>query len=492
IALESAWFEPVGVARTARRHKLSSDASRRYERGVDRVLAPYASARAAALLLAHGGGAYRGMTAVEAPYLPTRVELDPGLPGRVAGIDIDPTQVASRLRRVGCDVTGREVLQVVAPTWRPDLTDPYDLVEEVLRLGGYDLIGAIVPTAPVGRGLTARQRNRRRVSRELAAFGCTEVLSFPFVGAADLDALALAEDDERRRMLLLANPISDLQPGMRTSLLPGLLATLRRNVGRGQVDAAVFETGSVFLLHADQDERGATDPPRPEVSARPTEAELAALQALLPDQPMRLATAFSGLRSPAGWWGDGVPACWADAVESARLAAAAVGAELSVRAGAAPMPWHPGRCAELVVAGAVVGHAGELHPRAVAGAGLPERTAAMELDLDAVLAAAKPVRLDKSLSSYPVAKEDLALVVEDGVPAARVEAALRAGAGPLLESVRLFDAYAGEQVPAGKKSLAFALRFRAPDRTLTVDEVGAARDAAVAAAAAEVDAHLRT
>jgi phenylalanyl-tRNA synthetase beta chain len=293
-------------------------------------------------------------------------------------------------------------------------------------------------------------------------------------------------------MLVLANPLSDEAPGMRTTLLPGLLATVRRNVGRGFSDVALFETGSVFLLRDGQPERGVTDPPRPSVLDRPGTDELDAIYALLPDQPLHLATAFTGQRSPSGWWGPGEAACWADAVESARAVAAAVGAPLSVRSGATPMPWHPGRCAELVVDGEVVGHAGELHPRAVSAFGLPARTAAMELDLGAVLAAAVPVRLDGSLSGYPVAKEDVALVVGSDVAAADVEAALRDGAGELLESVRLFDVYTGAQVGHGKKSLAYALRFRAPDRTLTDDDVSAARDAAVAAAAAALGAHLRT
>lgn len=492
IALEAAWFEPTGVARTARRHKLPSDASRRFERGVDRVLAPYANARAAALLLELGGGTYVGMNAVEAPYESVRVTLESDLPQRIAGIAINAEEVATRLGAVGCEVSGLGTLTVTPPSWRPDLTDPYDLVEEVLRLGGYDAIPAIVPRAPLGRGLTVGQRRRRQVSRAVAAFGCTEVLSFPFVGEDDLAGLCLPAEDPRRRMLVLANPLSDEAAGMRTTLLPGLLSALRRNVGRGASDVALYESGAVFLLRPGQPERGVTDPPRPDVLTRPTDADLTGLYALLPDQPLHLATAFAGQRSPAGWWGAGEPACWADAVESARVVARAVGAALTARPGATPMPWHPGRCAELVVDGAVVGHAGELHPRVVAAAGLPARTSVMELDLDRVLAAATSVRLERSLSGYPVAKEDVALVVAADVAAADVEAALRSGAGELLESVRLFDVYTGAQVGPGRKSLAYALRFRAPDRTLAVDEVGAAREGAVAAAAAATGAHLRT
>jgi phenylalanyl-tRNA synthetase beta chain len=491
IALESAWFSPDVIARGARRHKLSSDASRRYERGVDRTLAPYAGARATELLMRFGGGTYVGMTAVEAPYTPTKISMAADLPARIAGIGIAPADVISRLCTVGCAVDGGDELTVSPPSWRSDLTDPADLVEEVLRLGGYDAIPSRVPVAPAGRGLTESQHRRRQVARAMSAFGCVEALSYPFIGSADLDNLGILADDARRSLLLLANPLSDERPGMRTTLLPGLLAALRRNVGRGQVDLALFEAGPVFLLREGQAPRGSTDPPRPSVLERPSAQDLAVLESLLPDQPQHLAAAFCGQREPAGWWGAAVATSWADAVESARVAAAAVRADLAVRPGAAPMPWHPGRSAELVLDDIVVGYAGELHPRVVAALGVPARTAVMELDLGVVLSRATSLVMEGSLSTYPVAKEDVALIVDHAVGAADVQAALVAGAGDLLESVRLFDVYTGEQVGEGHKSLAFALRFRAPDRTLTVDEVVAARDAAVAAATVAVGAFLR-
>ena len=493
IALEAAHFHAPTVAHMSRRHRLSSEASRRFERGVDHVLAPYASARAAALLLEHGGGSYVGMTAVEAAHEPVVIALEADLPERVAGIPVDPATAVERLEAVGATVAdpGAVVLHVTAPTWRPDLTDPADLVEEVLRLGGYDAIPARLPSAPAGFGLTAGQRARRRVGRALAAAGYVESLAYPFVGQAELDALGLPADDDRRGLLLLANPLSDEQPGMRTTLLPGLLATLRRNAGRGTSDVALFETGAVVLLREGQDPRGVSDPPRPSVAGRPSDEDVAALEALLPDQPLHVAVALAGARTPSGWWGEGSASSWADAVQAARVVADAVGVDVEVRAGSAPAPWHPGRCAELVLDGAVVGHAGEIAPKACERAGLPKRTAAMELDLGALLAAAGAVVTAVPISTYPVAKEDVALVVTTTVPSAAVETALRAGAGPLLESVRLFDVYEGAQVGEGSKSLAYALRFRAPDRTLKDDEVAAARDAAVAAATAATGAVLR-
>jgi phenylalanyl-tRNA synthetase beta chain len=493
IALEAAHFAPAAVAHMSRRHKLSSEASRRFERGVDAVLAPYASARAAALLLAHGGGSYVGMTAVEAAHEPVVIRLAADLPGRVAGVEIDRAIVVERLEAVGCAIAdaAAEPLEVTPASWRPDLTDPADLVEEVLRLGGYDAIPTTLPSARPGFGLTASQRARRRVGRALAAAGYVEALAYPFVGPAELDALGIPADDPRRDLLLLANPLSDEQPGMRTTLLPGLLASLRRNVGRGTSDVALFEIGAVVLLREGQSPRGTTDPPRPSVDGRPSADDVAALEALLPDQPLHVAVAITGQRSPAGWWGPGAGSTWADAVQAAREVASAVGVELVVRAGSAPAPWHPGRCAELVLGDQVVGHAGELTPRACESAGLPQRTAVMELDLGALIAWSDGAVVARSISTFPVAKEDVALVVDAAVPASAVEAALVGGAGPLLESVRLFDVYAGQQVDTGRKSLAFALRFRAPDRTLTVEEVSAARDSAVAAAAATVGAVQR-
>jgi phenylalanyl-tRNA synthetase beta chain len=485
IALEAAWFEPRAVARMARRHKLSSEASRRFERGVDRELAVTASARAAALLLELGGGRYLGMTAVEAPIEPVVIRLPADRPARLAGFAIEAQQAASALAAVGCVVQADgDVLSVEPPSWRPDLQGPADLVEEVLRIVGYDAIPADLPAAPPGRGWTQPQRLRRRAGLLLAGHGFVETPCYPFLGAADLDALRVPADDARRRLVRLANPLSEEQPFLRTTLLPGLLAAALRNLGRGSTDLALFEHGPVFLA------RPGGAPVRPSVAGRPSPEELAALDAMLPDQPDQVALVLSGDRAPAGWWGPARQAGWADAIEAVRRLAEGLGAPLEVRTGADPA-FHPGRCAVFAVAGQVVGSGGELHPRVVGALGLPARVAAAEIDLDALIGAARPVAAAPQVGTRPVAKEDVALVVDRDVPAAAVAAALRTGGGQLLESLRLFDEYTGPQVAQGKKSLAFALRFRAPDRTLAAAEVAAAREAAVAEAAAAFGAVLR-
>ncbi len=220
----------------------------------------------------------------------------------------------------------------------------------------------------------------------------------------------------------------------------------------------------------------------PPVDRAPTADERAALDAALPDQPFHLAVVDTGHRegeSP-----------WAGAVAAVREVARLLAVPVTIGA-AATAPWHPGRCAEIRVAGEVVGHAGELHPRVCRDFGVPERTGYAEVDLDAMIAQAPDVVLAPDISTMPVAKADLALIVDEDVPAASVEAAVVEGAGALLESIRLFDVYRGDPVPPGRKSLAFALRFRAADRTLTDDEVAKARDGAVAAAVAATGAEQR-
>ena len=490
VVLEAARFTPETVARTARRHRLSSEASRRFERGVDRVLAPYASARAAQLLLEHGGGTYAGMTAWESPYEPTVIEIDADLPARTAGMPIDGATARARLTDVGCEVVGDERLSVAVPPWRPDLTDPADLVEEVVRLVGYDKIPAHLPTAPAGYGLTREQRLRRRAGLTLAGRGVVDVLTYPFIGERDHDALLLGADDPRRRAARLANPLSDEQPLLRTSLLPGLLAAARRNLSRGVDDIAIGEIGRVFLLRAHQQPEGAAMPPRPGVHGRPSESELAGLEDLLPDQPHHAAVVLTGNYESSGWWGPGRVAMWSDAVEVACALARALGVAVDVRQGT-DAPFHPGRTAALAVGEQVVGYAGELHPRVTAAYDLPARTCAMEIDIDAMISLAVDVAPAPMVGVQPLAKEDIALVVADGVAAAAVQDAVQAGAGELCEDVRLFDVYVGPQVPEGHRSLAFALRLRAPDRTLSAEEIAAAREGAIAEAHRRHGAVLR-
>jgi len=487
LVIESAHFDPYVVARTARRHRLATEASRRYERGVDDELAGVAAEAAVRLLVELGGAkAESGVTDLDARAPRPAIRLRLELPAEVAGRPYDARTVRRRLGDVGCRLDGDgQSIAVTPPSWRPDLNRPIDLADEVIRLEGYDTVPTVLPPAPAGRGLTARQRNRRRLAQTMAGAGYIETPSYPFVSPAVLDAFGLDPDDVRRRAVRLANPLDDGEPLMRTTLLPGLLSALRRNVSRGFPDLALFELGSVFRSRP-----GASPAPRPPGGVRPDAAVLAALDAALPEQPLHLAVVLAGARQPVGWWGAGRDATWADAVEAGRRVGRAFGVPVGVRQGRQP-PWHPGRCAELLVDGSPVGYAGELHPRVLNALELPARACAMEIGLERLLDLAPETLPAPSVSVYPVATLDVALVVADGVPAAEVEAALRSGGGHLLESVRLFDVYRGDQVGEGRTSLAFALRLRAVDHTLTSAEVAAVRDAALRAAAEATGAALR-
>jgi phenylalanyl-tRNA synthetase beta chain len=277
--------------------------------------------------------------------------------------------------------------------------------------------------------------------------------------------------------VLLENPLSAEEPGMTTTLLVGLLKAAALNVGRGHTDAAITEMGRVFVPRSTE-----ATAPIYGVDRRPTADELAALNAALPEQPWHVGVVLVGHRIQPGWYGPGHAAEWSDAVDVMHAVAESMHVRLDVGAAELP-PWHPGRCAELSVSGRVLGHAGELHPQVCSDWDLPPRTCAAEVDLDALIAAAPPLGPRPEFSIYPVAKEDLAFIVDDSMSAAELQDAL-AGSSALIESARLFDVYTGQPVPAGQKSLAFALRLRAADHTLSEDELKQAREAAVAAAAA--------
>ncbi|MGH3752400.1 MAG: phenylalanine--tRNA ligase subunit beta [Pseudonocardiaceae bacterium] len=490
VLLEAAIWDPATVARTARRHKLPSEAARRFERAVDPALPPVAAELAATLLTRYGGGEIQpGRTDVGTLQRPTPVTMPIEAPDRVAGRRYENGATVRRLAQIGCAVevggaNGTTTVTAVPPSWRPDLVAPADLIEEVLRLEGYDTIPSELPSAPPGRGLTAGQRRRRAISRALADAGYVEVLPSPFVSATTWDAFGLPDNDPRRHTAALLNPLESDRDQLSTMLLPGLLEALIRNVSRGQRDVLLYGMAPVV-----QPRPGAAPLPDVGVHHRPSDAEIVGLTSALPTQPLHVGVVLTGQWEHPGWWGAGRTGSWADAVQAARLVGRAAGVEFGVRA-AETAPWHPGRCAQLRVGEVTVGHAGELHPAVIEALGLPARTCAMELDLDALpLIEHRPA---PAVSPYPPVLQDVALVADLAVSAADLTATLRRGAGELLEDVRLFDVYTGDQIGKGKRSMAFALRFRAPDRTLTATEATAARDAAVTAAINTHNATLRS
>ena len=505
VVIEAAHFDPVSVARSARRHRLPTESSKRFERGVDTALAPVAAQRAVDLLVEYGGGVADPVASdVDRTSAPAPLVVRPDFAARLAGVDYDPARVTELLTMIGCVVAparaedGTGMLSVTPPTWRPDLVGPAHLAEEVARLDGYDSIPVIVPAAPAGTGLTPRQRARRDVVRALADAGITQVLSYPFIGDVH-DRLGIPDDDPRRATVRLANPLAEDAPALRTSVLDSLVEVAGRNISRGLGDVAVYEVGSV--THP----AGTVPAAIPGVDRRPTAEEVAALEAGIPSQPVHVGVVLTGARVRGGVLRPDRPWDWADAVEVARTVAATLGVEVSVRAPERPYaPWHPGRTAEIrlapvrrgrdLVPGELVGHAGELHPRVARTLGLPPRACAVELDLDVLLdasAAAGPLQV-RPVSTFPAAKEDIALVVDESVPAAQVESVVRQAAGDLAEEVRLFDVFRGPQVGQGRKSLALSLVLRAADRTLTAGETAAVRKRVVKRAGRLLGAELRS
>lgn len=489
VLLEAAIWDPAAVSRTARRLHLPSEAARRYERSVDPAISVAVLDRCASLLAEIAGGVigsgltdWRGDPPVE-HWSQAPIEIPADLPDRTAGVSYPEGTTVRRLTQIGCEVAvAGDVLTVTPPSWRPDLRQPADLVEEVLRLEGLESIPSVLPAAPAGRGLTATQRRRRAIGKSLALAGYVEVLTTPFLPAGVFDTWGLADDDPRRATVSVLNPLEADRPQLASTLLPSLLEALGRNVSRGMNDVALFAIAQVVQSV------GPAEFPAVTPARRPTEAEIGGIDAALPRQPQHIAVALTGLAEPRGPWGPGRPVEAADAIEAARVIARASGVEVTLRS-AAYLPWHPGRCAEVLVGETVIGHAGQLHPAVIERAGLPKGTCAVELDLDAIpVTSALPA---PRVSPFPAVFQDLALVVDEKVTAQSVADAVREGAGELLEDIALFDVYTGPQVGEGRKSLAFALRFRAADRTLTEDEASAARDAAVARAGEAVGATLR-
>ncbi|HCS60586.1 MAG TPA: phenylalanine--tRNA ligase subunit beta [Microbacterium sp.] len=488
VLIEAAIFDPISIARSARRHKLPSEASKRFERGVDPLVPFVAARRVADLMVELAGGRIDEVggalfSDVEIAGIELPAEFVPGL----IGVDYEDIEITGALETIGAEVTETsDGWQIIPPSWRPDLTDKWTLAEEVARIHGLDRIPAVLPTPPSGRGLTPLQQGRRRVANALAAAGLVETPAFPFTTEEHNDLHGSATG-EHLPSIRLANPLDGQAPFLRRSLIPGLLQIAHRNISRGLTDLAIFETGVVFLP-APGVVYGTDEVPP--LGQLPDDDTLAALNASIPPQHRYVAALFAGnvtARQP------GRPAeayGISEALDAVRVIAAAAGVEIDVAQGQRSA-LHPGRTGVLSVDGTEVGYVGELHPKVASEADLPGRAVVLEVDLDQILTLAGTRVVAESLSTYTAATQDVSLVVESSVTASDLRAALVEGAGELLESARLVDDYRGQGLDDGHKSMTFALRFRAPDRTLTAAEATEAKLAGVAVATERFGASIR-
>jgi phenylalanyl-tRNA synthetase beta chain len=445
VVLESAYFQPRTVLRAARRLGLRTEASMRFERGVDPENVPRGADRAAGFMAEWAGGSVLA-GAIDVGQAPSRrrVTVRPGRAGLVIGYDVSAADIQSALGRLLIPVELGDDGEVVAeiPGYRVDLEREVDLIEEVARVRGYDTVPSTLPAIRQAGGLAPVHAFRRRIREALVRAGLREVRSLAFVSAGDLAMMRDRQDQAVR----VSNPLVADDAFLRTSLLPGLLRALGRNLSRQVRGAALFEVGVVFR---------ADDPVR--------EREWVALAMTGP--------------TPASWAEPGRDGDFFDAKGAVEDLLDSLGITGLAMGEALPAPFHPTRSADVLVGGEPIGVVGELHPREGERLDFPGRVAVAEIDATELLGLARGGVVSHDIPRFPPVHRDLAFIVDAATPAEAVRTALVDAAGGLVGSVRLFDLHVGDPVPAGKKSLAFAVNFRAPDRTLTDDEV----DRAVAA-----------
>lgn len=506
VLIEAAHFESISISRSASRHKLPTEASKRFERGVDFEIAPVAAQRVVDILVEYGGGSASGRVSDLNNTKPfAEIVMPLHEPARLTGVEYDQETITGLLKDVGCDVRVEDG-KVIArpPSWRPDLTGPAHLVEEIARLAGYDTIPSRRPRPIAGRGYTPKQRARRDAARALAQGGLVQVLSYPFIAEDVFDSELLGEQDMRRKAVRVSNPLADDQPLLRTSLLDTLLAVARRNIARGNEQCAIFETGLVTRGMGTEltGSFGVAEKPNPD--------QQRALVKGVPYQPEHIAGVLVGCAELPGALGSGRLYDWADAVAFVRTVAQTLAVPMGVQgkdgrqrlakdnmmgepgSPEAVAPFHPGRCARIVVRGVCVGLAGQLHPAVCRNFGLPETACAFEIDFEKFTEAMPKKDLQvKPVSAFPPAKEDIALVVDSDIPAVDVQQVIAKQAGDLLEEIRLFDIFSGEQLGTGKKSLGFSLKIRSAEGTLSADEIQAVRNRIIKATAKKFKATLR-
>lgn len=456
VLMEAASWDPPTIMFMSRRHGVPSEASRRFERGVDPGLADVANARASAMVAEIAGGEVLegAVDVISHEIEEVVIELASAEVERLLGPGFDADRVRDLLQRLGMEVGSGDPMRVVVPTYRPDLTRPVDLVEEVARLHGYDRFEASIPTGPAG-GLSREQRRLRLLHRALTGTGLSQAITLPFVGMEDL--ALLHPDLTPSDLLTVRNPLREEESKLRPSLLPGLLGALRYNSSHGATRVGLFETGRVFSsLPDDEDAR-------------------------LPRQPEHLAWALIGGVGLSGLQGSSHQASAEVSLAVWRHLAHSLGIEADMEP-ASPPGLHPGRTAQVRLGDRVIGYVGELHPRTAEVFDLSGRVAVGEVELGPLLAPTRPI-IATSPSVFPPIDFDLSFVCPPEVTARDLLRVTTETGGGLVESARVFDEYRGPGLEEGQRALAIRYRLRAADRTLSNEELAPVRRAMIDAAA---------
>lgn len=475
VLLESAHFDATTIRRTSLRLGLSTEASYRFERFVDPNLTLPALARAAELILQTAWGEIEGpaLDVKMREFEPRLVDLRPSRCRALLGADIDEATMTNCLERLGMQVQacegeagGERRLRVLVPTFRADVEREVDLIEEVAIVQGYESIPMTIPGKLTRSGrLTPRQRLERRVREVMRECGLSEMISFSQMDPADLDRLGLPEDAPERRALRLANPMTTDASLMRTTLLPAMLGACTANQNQGVEDVTLFEINPVYV---------------------PTD------NAELPEEPKHVAGVLMGSPYTAEW---NVPETsldffWVKGI--VEQLGAVLGLEFAWRRAMHPT-FHPGQCAEVLLGDEVLGLVGQVAPVVAEAFDLRRDVFAFELNLEPILAAAGRHTQHVSWPHFPAARRDIAVVVpdDDAHSAAALEALIRGAAGQYLERIAVFDVFTdATRFGPGRRSIAFHVAWRAPDRTMTDEEVDELM-AAVIEALKQAGAELR-
>ncbi|WP_408955836.1 phenylalanine--tRNA ligase subunit beta [Natroniella sp. ANB-PHB2] len=445
IFLESANFDPGLVRSTAKKLGIHSDASHRFERGVDINLAVFALERATELITQISGGqVVNGVIdvypeEVKKEVLPLNLERV----RKLLGVELRSEEVKNLLEKLNFIVKGKEELNVKVPTYRVDINQEVDLIEEIARSYGYD---QIEPTKPVGGIIQGKkswpQKVEDRTRDILADLGLFEVQNYSFISQAAFDQINLPKGSQLREVVELGNPLSQDYSVLRTTLLPGLLENLLLNFNRKVEEVSIFELGKVFMPTVEQE---------------------------LPLEKLKLTAALMKEDLIDDWNLDAAGFFYLKGILEEYFSS--LGIEQFDFVSAKHPSLHPGRTAKLEVGGKMLGYFGEIHPEVLDNYGLSQPVTVFELDFSTIVKAATDVRQYNQLPKYPALTRDIALVVEEKVTNQEIKDVILEIGDQILESIELFDLYQGEQVPVGHKSLAYSLNYRVPTRTLTDKEV---------------------